>query len=192
MAVEIIITLETVGSGQGNLFDLYSNIDGFSIPYETDITLFDLQSGYTTNAPDGTSIVRVCGQEAVCTNCIDITPNYTTTTTTTTIPSTTTTTTTVLITTTTTTTSLSLIESAISSTTNATSACAETLDSIVWIDTGGDNISVSDIVYNSSSGVSVFNGNGEFYHINDVALGSTISARINASGEILTPISICT
>jgi len=94
MAVDIIITLTVTGADQGTLFDLYSNVDSFNIPYEENVTLLSLSGGYTTSAPDDTEIVRVCGQELKCTNCVDITPIYTTTTTTTSEPTTTTTSTT--------------------------------------------------------------------------------------------------
>lgn len=83
MAVDIIITLTSVGIDQGNLFDLYSNVDGFNTPYETSVPLSSLQTGHITSAPDGTITVKVCGQQAQCSNCIDINPTYTTTTTTT-------------------------------------------------------------------------------------------------------------
>lgn len=83
MAVDIIITLTSVGADQGTLFNLYSNVDGFNIPYEEDVLLTSLQSGYTTSAPDNTTTVRVCGESIKCINCVDITPTYTTTTTTT-------------------------------------------------------------------------------------------------------------
>ena len=42
MAVDIIITLSTIGIDQGTLFDLYSNVDTFNIPYEEDITFASL------------------------------------------------------------------------------------------------------------------------------------------------------
>lgn len=83
MAVDITITLNLVGEDQGPLFDLYSNVDDFSEPYETNISKSLLQLGYITSAPDGTSTVRVCGIGNKCDNCAEITPIYTTTTTTT-------------------------------------------------------------------------------------------------------------
>lgn len=82
--MDILLTLTSVGADQGALFDLYSNVDGFTTPFETDVALAALQSGYTTTlAPSSTSTVRICGQEAACPNCVDVVPYYTTTTSTT-------------------------------------------------------------------------------------------------------------
>lgn len=83
MAVDIIITLTSISVDQGTLFNLYSDVDGFNIPYEEDVTSINLLNGYTTSAPDDTTIVRVCGETVECLNCLDIIPEYTTTTTTT-------------------------------------------------------------------------------------------------------------
>jgi len=84
---DIIITLTTVGADQGPLFDLYSDVDGYSSAFEVGVAQAALESGYTTAlAPDGTSIVRVCGQGVKCSNCVDIPIIYTTTTTTTLTP----------------------------------------------------------------------------------------------------------
>lgn len=85
--MDIILTLTNVGADQGVLFDLYSDTDGFTTPFETDVALATLQAGYTTSStPVGTLIVRVCGQNVKCTDCIDITLVYTTTTSTTLTP----------------------------------------------------------------------------------------------------------
>lgn len=82
--MDVFLTLTTVGVDQGNLFDLYSNVDGFNSPFETDVAIASLLAGYTTIlAPDGTVIVRICGQGVLCVNCVDIKPIYTTTTSTT-------------------------------------------------------------------------------------------------------------
>ena len=84
---DIILTLTTTGTDQGALFDLYSDVDGFTSTFETSVALASLIAGYTTSlAPDGTDIVRICGQNVKCTNCVDIILMYTTTTTTTLTP----------------------------------------------------------------------------------------------------------
>jgi hypothetical protein len=80
MAVDITITLNLVGQSQGPLFNLYSDTDNFSSPYETNISQALLQQGYLTSAPNGTNVVRVCSVGNLCTNCVNITPVYTTTT----------------------------------------------------------------------------------------------------------------
>lgn len=82
--MDIFLTLTTIGVDQGNLFDLYSNVDGYDSPFETDVAIASLLAGYVTIlAPNGTIIVRICGQGALCVNCVDIRPIYTTTTSTT-------------------------------------------------------------------------------------------------------------
>jgi hypothetical protein len=90
----VLITLTVAGSST-TLFDLYSDSDGFTTPFETGITRASLLAGYTTNlCPDDATIIRVQATEA-CTNYIDIILINNTTTTTTTVAPTTTTTTTI-------------------------------------------------------------------------------------------------
>lgn len=90
----VLITLTVAGSST-TLFDLYSDSDGFTNPFETGITRASLLAGYTTNlCPDDATVVRVQATES-CVNYIDILLVNTTTTTTTTITPTTTTTTTI-------------------------------------------------------------------------------------------------
>lgn len=89
----ILITLTTVGT-DCSLFDIYSNVDGFTSAFETDVPKASLSAGFSSaNAPDGTTIIRVKAK-GVCTNHVDINlPNITTTTTSSTSSTTTTTTT---------------------------------------------------------------------------------------------------
>jgi hypothetical protein len=352
--MDVYIYILSAGADQGVLFDLYSDTDGFTTAFDTDIPLASLTGGYTSNtAPAGTTVVRVCGQQAVCPVCLDITPTYTTTTstslppvvcneitnsggvgvteysipletaggllvidfnaygipdkleilhngikvattgmttpnegpfddlygdptvpdnaqalavdqfigtqksvpptreteifnetgktyivsgqqlvwfeytlndvfddsnaivritgpsgtawqlqrlcdenttttTTTSSSSTTTTTTTVLATTTTTTTSLSIVQAGMSSTTDLIDACGEALNNVVYIDQQSPtNVSVGDIIYNDPGATSEFNGNGDYYAIEDANQALLLSARVNAFGVILSPISIC-
>lgn len=82
--MDIYIQLTTTEADQGALFDLYSDVDGFTSIFDSNVNLASLQSGYTTTtAPAGTNVVRVCGQQIMCPNCLDIVPYYTTTTSTT-------------------------------------------------------------------------------------------------------------
>lgn len=81
---DITITLTAVGSNQGPLFNLYSDVDGFSSPYEENIDQNDLENGYVTSAPEGAQVIRICGTGEKCSNCLDVYPKYTTTTTSTT------------------------------------------------------------------------------------------------------------
>jgi len=94
MADSVTITL-TTGLSTGP-FSLYSNLDGYTTPFETGVTRASLVAGYTSVVvPTGTTIVRVTST-GVCTNSVDLTVTgiTTTTTTTTTAPPTSTTTTT--------------------------------------------------------------------------------------------------
>ena len=103
MTVEIQLT--TVGI-DSTTFDLYSNVDGFTIPFVGGLSAAIMLAGYTsTVVPDFTTIIRVQSTGTKCSNFIDIIL-ATTTTTTTTLTPTTTTTTTIEPTTTTTTTTL--------------------------------------------------------------------------------------
>lgn len=103
MAQTALITLTTAGADTGP-FDLYSDIDGYSVPFETGVSKVSLVAGYTsTLIPNGATIVRVKSDNVLCTNYIDL---YLVPTTTTTTSSTSTTTTSTSSTTTTTTTAI--------------------------------------------------------------------------------------
>ena len=79
----VLITLTTAGLDAGP-FDLYSNVDGYSVPFETGVSKLALLAGYTsTLVTDNTITVRV-RSTGVCTNYIDIPIGGITTTTTTT------------------------------------------------------------------------------------------------------------
>lgn len=89
----VLITLTTAGSDTGP-FDLYSDVDGFVVPFENNVPKASLVSGYTsTLVPNGTVVIRVTS-DSICTNYVDLTVGGITTTTTSTSTSTTTTTTT--------------------------------------------------------------------------------------------------
>lgn len=104
MPTPLIITLTQAGEDTGP-FNIYSNIDGYTVPFESGVSKGDLTSGYvSTLVPDTASIVRVKSDNPLCSNYIDLVIPTTTTTTTLTPPTTSTTTTSAPITTTTTTT----------------------------------------------------------------------------------------
>jgi sugar phosphate permease len=89
----VLITLTTAGTSTGP-FSLYSNVDSYSVPFETGVLRTSLLAGYTsTVVPNGTTTIRVMST-GTCTNYTDISVVPCTTTTTTTVPPTTTTTTT--------------------------------------------------------------------------------------------------
>lgn len=104
MAQTVLITLTIAGDDTGP-FNLYSNIDGFAVAFETNVSKIDLEAGYVSVlVPDSASTIRVQSDNAVCDSYIDLI--ISTTTTTTSAPTTTTSTTTGTPTTTTTTTAL--------------------------------------------------------------------------------------
>lgn len=91
-----IITLTIAGSDTGP-FNIYSNLDDFTLPFEANVSKTSLQQGFTSSSvPNGTTIIRIKSTKA-CTNHIDValvqptttTTSTTSTTTTTSIPSTT-------------------------------------------------------------------------------------------------------
>ena len=91
----VLITLTVAGADSGP-FNLYSNLDGYVIPFAIGISKAALQAGYSSLAvPDYTTIVRI-KSEGNCTNYIDVVLTTPTTTTTTSSSSTTTTSTTLV------------------------------------------------------------------------------------------------
>lgn len=95
--MKILITLISAGSNIGP-FNIYSNVDNYTVAFATSVSRGILLAGYITkDAPEGTSAVRVMSITG-CKNYVDInvqSSNVTTTTTTTIIiPGSTTTTTT--------------------------------------------------------------------------------------------------
>jgi hypothetical protein len=100
----VLITLTTAGASTGP-FNLYSNVDGYAVPFETNVNKGNLVAGYTsTLVPAGATTIQVRSL-GVCTNGINLTITGGTTTSTTSTTTTSTTTTTVAPTTSTSTTS---------------------------------------------------------------------------------------
>jgi hypothetical protein len=88
----VLLTLTIAGIDTGP-FDLYSNVDGYSVPFETNISKAALQGGYSSVlVPDFAIVVRVVSK-GVCNTYVDIVLASLTTTTSTAVPTTTTTTT---------------------------------------------------------------------------------------------------
>jgi len=77
----VLLTISQMGSDTF-AFDLYSDVDNFTTPFETDVSGTDLLNGYTSSlVPDYTNIVRV-QSIGKCVNYLDIVlENITTTTT---------------------------------------------------------------------------------------------------------------
>lgn len=104
MAQTVLITLTSAGADTGP-FDLYSDADGFAVPFETGVSKVALQGGYlSVLVPDAATQIRV-QSDSVCTNFSDLSIQTTTTTTSTSTSTTTTTTSSTTTTTTSTSTS---------------------------------------------------------------------------------------
>ena len=123
MLIQITITIPP--GGAAGPFDLYSDADGFTTPFETQVPAVYLVAGYTVTLPMGATIIRVCSV-GTCENCIDLPTNCPTTTTTTTVAPTTTTTTTVATTTTSTTVAPTTTTTTTAATTTTTTTVAPT------------------------------------------------------------------
>ena len=68
----VLITLTSYSVASGPLFDLYSNLDGFSTPFKLNVLKSDLIAGYVSNdVPDGTYVIRV-QSKGTCTSFTDI------------------------------------------------------------------------------------------------------------------------
>jgi hypothetical protein len=77
----VYILLTTAGADTGP-FNLYSDVDGFTTPFETNIDKGTLVSGYTsTLVPNGTGIIQIRSVSTLCNNYINILITTTTTTT---------------------------------------------------------------------------------------------------------------
>jgi hypothetical protein len=89
----VLITLTVAGANTGP-FNLYSNVDGYTSPFESSVSKASLLAGYVSVlVPDGTTTIRVLSQ-GQCSNYIDIIIGATTSTTTSSTSSTSTSTTT--------------------------------------------------------------------------------------------------
>jgi len=65
----VLITLTVAGTDSGP-FDLYSNLDGYTSPFEVDVPKASLLSGFSSpNVPDYTSTIK-CVSKGLCTNYI--------------------------------------------------------------------------------------------------------------------------
>ena len=194
MALTILITLTSAGIDLGD-FNLLSNVDGYTTPFETGITRGQLLAGYTSVVvPDSTETIRV-QSVGTCINALDIGIVFPTTTTTTTAAPTTTTTTTAAPTTTTTTTAAlpSQVTGGISTNHTVGLDCGLTVDLDASFDLANPGqLSIGDQVYSDLNWTTPFVGNGDYYrvHLNGVVVDE-FSIIINASGIVGSPIAIC-
>ena len=67
----VFLQLTTAGVDSGP-FDLYSNLDGYSEPFEENVSRASLIAGYSTDVPDYATVVRITSKED-CISSVDIT-----------------------------------------------------------------------------------------------------------------------
>ena len=91
----IVTTLVIPPGGDAGPFNLYSDSDGYTVPFATNVSIAALQAGYSSTVPNDATIIRVIST-GLCTNFIDLNINLITTTTTSSSSSTTTSTTTAI------------------------------------------------------------------------------------------------
>lgn len=58
MSMFIQITLTQLGNEAGP-FDIYSDVDSYTTPFDTNVSAASMSSGYSTLAPNGTTNVKV-------------------------------------------------------------------------------------------------------------------------------------
>lgn len=164
--IEITLTID----GQAGPFDLFSDVDNYAAPFDTQVPAALLTAGYIVNAPAGTATVRVCST-GVCTNCIDIPTNCPTTTTTT--SSSTSTTTSTSSSTTTSTTTIKEVKLNWELITNTPSSLVDAFpqSSNLKIDVNGNNVVDATITGNANSQSGQIN----------VAVGDVVSATIETT-----------
>jgi hypothetical protein len=78
----IVTTLVIPPGGDAGPFNLYSDSDGYTVPFATNVSAAALQAGYSSTVPNDATIIRVIST-GLCTNFIDLNINLLTTTTTT-------------------------------------------------------------------------------------------------------------
>lgn len=92
MALTVLITITSAGADTGP-FNLYSNVDGYTVPFESSVSKIALEAGYASSlVPDGTSTIRIQSNNSLCNNYVNVSISTTTTTTTEPVVTTTTTT----------------------------------------------------------------------------------------------------
>jgi hypothetical protein len=153
----VSITLVLPDGGDAGPFDLYSNVDGYSIAFEMNVPILDLIAGYTsTLVPDGTTTIRVVSI-GICTNYIDIPINLipTTTTTSSSTSTSTTTSTSTSSTSTTTSTSTTATPTTTSTSTSTTSTTSSSTSTTTSSTTPRPIIGGALIIENNSTRASV-------------------------------------
>lgn len=162
MAISVLITLTTAGAGTGP-FDLYSDVDGYTTPFETNVSKAALEAGYYSGVvPDAATIIRVTSLSVDCPNYVDLVVPPLTTTTTSTTTSTTTAGPTTTSTTSTTTTTLEPTTTSTTSTTTTvepttTTSTTSTTTTLEPTTTTSTTTSTTTIVTGCSSSFTMIN-----------------------------------
>jgi hypothetical protein len=194
MSQAILITL-TVAGGDTGPFDLYSNVDGYTLPFENNIAKLDLEAGYVSGSvPDGASTIRVRSDNVLCSNYVDL-EIPTTTTTSTSTTSTSSTTTTSTSTTTTTTGAPTFYDHRRSNTPSAVecSVCPPSFGSGFFFTSPSDTIpTIGMVVYTSSALTTPFNGGDQWWGIEwDGPSASSVDHLKISSLGVVTDTGIC-
>ena len=79
----IVTTLVIPPGGDAGPFNLYSDSDGYTVPFATNVSAAALQAGYSSTVPNDATTIRVMST-GLCTNFIDLNINLLPPTTTTT------------------------------------------------------------------------------------------------------------
>ncbi len=148
MLIQINITIPPGGSA--GPFDLYSDADGYTNPFETQVPALTLTNGYVIELPTGATIIRVCSVD-ICENCIDLPTNCPTTTTTSSSSTSTTTSTSTSTSTTTTEQPPNRLNWELITNTPNSLIAVEPQSSNLKIDVNGNNVVDATITGNASS-----------------------------------------
>lgn len=135
MAKSVLIIMTGAGLDVGPIMALYSDVDGYAVPFESGILRSVLEAGYTSNVvPDPAAIIRVVCTDGLCVGSYEdsiISTSTTTSTSTSSTTSTSTSTTTSTSTSTTTSTSTSTTTSTSTSSTTSTTSTTTTAIPVV-------------------------------------------------------------
>jgi hypothetical protein len=148
MLIQINITIPPGGSA--GPFDLYSDADGYTNPFQTQVPALTLTNGYVIELPTGATIIRVCSV-GTCDNCIDLPTNCPTTTTTSSSSTSTTTSTSTSTSTTTTDQPPNRFNWELITNTPSSLIAADPQSSNLKIDVNGTNVVDATITGNASS-----------------------------------------
>ena len=71
--LEAVIKITQSGADTQGPFNIFSDVDGFTSAFETNVSLNDLENGYfSNNVPLNTTVVRVVNISPNCNNFVDV------------------------------------------------------------------------------------------------------------------------